>query len=133
MSVRSSIMAAMVAAAACSGDNGGDVGQGPGDTPEGDVQVGNNSFTPATLQVAPGATVEWAWSSEGQTHNVTFDDGQHSADLSSGAYTRTFGTAGTYGYHCTFHGTATSGMRGVVTVGSSGPRPPDDGGDPYGY
>jgi plastocyanin len=131
MSVRSSVLlSALVAAAACSGDSG-DLGQGPGDSP-GDVQVRNNTFAPSSLQIAPGGTVEWVWDSDGQTHNVTFDDGQHSNDQSSGSYERTFGTAGTYRYHCTFHGTATSGMRGVVTVGSTAP-PPDDGGDPYGY
>jgi plastocyanin len=135
MSIRSWILlAAMVAAAACSGGSG-DLGQGPGDTPEGDVQVRNNSFTPSSLQVGAGATVEWAWASEGETHNVTFDDGEHSDNRSSGTYARTFGSTGSYRYHCTIHGTATGGMRGVVTVGSAPPPPPpgDGGDDPYDY
>lgn len=109
------LLAVLVGAAACSGDDG-DGGQGPGDTPEGDVLVRNNFFDPSGLEVAPGATVVWTWSPGGVTHNVTFDDGEASDDQSSGSYQRAFAAAGSYPYHCTFHGSATSGMRGVVTV-----------------
>ena len=116
MSVRSSILlAALVAAAACSDDNG-DGGLTP---PEGDVTVEDNDFDPSSLTVAPGASVVWAWASGASTHNVTFDDGEASGNRSSGTYQRTFATAGTYPYHCTLHGSATSGMRGVVTVAAS--------------
>jgi plastocyanin len=121
---RSILLAALVAVAACSDDNG-DGGSGP--DPEGDILVENNEFDPATLQVAPGATVVWAWSSGGTTHNVTFDDGEESGNRSSGTYERTFPTAGTFPYHCTIHGTATSGMRGSVTVAAS--QAPDGGGN----
>jgi plastocyanin len=114
---RSILLAALVAAAACSDDNG-DGGPGPG--PEGDVIVENNDFDPATLQVAPGTSVVWAWSSGGTTHNVTFDDGEASGNKSDGTYERTFPTAGTFPYHCTIHGSATSGMRGSVTVVAPG-------------
>ena len=63
-----------IAAVACS--DSGDGGQGPGDEhPEGDILVRNNSFVPPALEVAPGATVVWAWASQGTVHNVTFDDG----------------------------------------------------------
>ena len=112
---RSVLLAALVAVAACSGDNG-DGGVGP---PEGDVIVENNDFDPGSLTVAPGASVVWAWSSGGTAHNVTFDDGEASGNRSSGTYSRTFAAAGTYPYHCTLHGTATSGMRGAVTVAAS--------------
>jgi plastocyanin len=116
MSVRRSILlAALVAVAACSDDNG-DGGVGP---PEGDVLVENNAFDPSSLEVAPGASVVWAWASGGTAHNVTFDDGEASGNRSEGTYERTFATAGTYPYHCTIHGSATSGMRGVVTVTES--------------
>ena len=129
MSVRDSILlAALVAVAACSGDdNGGDGGPGPG--PEGDITVENNDFDPSSLEVAPGASVVWAWSSGGVTHNVTFDDGEQSGNRSSGTYTRTFAAAGSYPYHCTIHGTATSGMRGSVNVvASSAPGGEGNGG-----
>jgi len=118
MSVRGSlILAALLATAACSDDSGDDGGQGPGDPPpDGDILVRNNVFDPEALQVAPGATVVWVWSSGGQTHNVTFEDGPQSGNKSSGTYERTFADAGAYPYHCTIHGSPTSGMRGVVTV-----------------
>jgi plastocyanin len=120
---RSILLAALVAAAACSDDNGDDGGSGP--DPEGDIIVENNDFDPSTLEVAQGATVVWAWSSGGVTHNVTFDDGEQSGNRSSGTYTRTFAAAGTFPYHCTLHGSATSGMRGSVTV--TAPSTGEDG------
>ena len=120
---RSILLAALVAVAACSDDNGGDGGPGP--DPEGDILVENNTFDPSSLEVPQGASVVWAWSSGGVTHNVTFDDGEQSGNRSDGTYTRTFATAGNYPYHCTIHGSATSGMRGSVTV--TAPAPSDGG------
>jgi plastocyanin len=126
MSLQRMILLAALALAACSDD--GDGGQGPdGETPEGDVLVRNDFFDPAQLQVTPGSTVVWAWASNGRDHNVTFDDQVASETQSSGTFERTFETAGTFAYHCTIHGTATSGMRGAVTVAASGA--PDTGGD----
>ena len=127
MSVRRSILlAALVAATACSGDNG-DGGTGP--PPEGDILVENNDFDPSSLEVAQGASVVWAWSSGGVTHNVTFDDGEQSGNRSDGTYTRTFAAAGTFPYHCTIHGSATSGMRGSVTVVAAGGQGNGGGGN----
>ena len=128
MSVRGSLfLAALLAVAACGDD---DAGQGPEQPAEGDVLVRNDFFDPDELEVAPGATVVWAWSSEGRTHNVTFSDGEESGDRSSETYERTFADPGTYPYHCTIHGSPTSGMRGVVTVAASAQEPD---GDPGGY
>jgi plastocyanin len=113
MSVRGSIvLAALLAATACSGD-GGDGVQGPGDGAEGDVLVENNRFDPATLQVETGATVVWAWASNGVLHNVTFEDDVTSGNQGSGTYERTFAEAGAYDYLCTIHGV---GMSGTITV-----------------
>ena len=72
-------------------------------------------------------TVVWAWSSGGVSHNVTFDDGEQSGNRSSGTYQRTFADAGSFPYHCTIHGTATSGMRGSVTVTAPAGGEDDDG------
>ncbi|HWB40275.1 MAG TPA: plastocyanin/azurin family copper-binding protein [Gemmatimonadales bacterium] len=140
------LAAGAVAALACGGDDGNG-GQGPGDEPgENEVLVRNNSFTPATIQVEAGTTIAWIWSSNGVEHNVTFDDGEDSGTQGSGTYTRNFADVGDFPYHCTIHGTATSGMRGTVTVivtggdtgnggggggGGNGGGYPDDG--PGGY
>lgn len=76
------------------------------------VGVDNDFFTPANIQVSPGTTVTWTWAG-GVTHNVTFSDGgTNSGDRSSGSFSRTFGTTGTFNYRCTLH----AGMDGSVLV-----------------
>jgi len=77
------------------------------------VTVANDVFSGGTKTVAVGTTVTWTWAQGAVTHNVTFDDGQHSASQNSGTYSRQFTTAGTYPYHCTIHGPS---MSGTITV-----------------
>ena len=122
MRVRSLILAAgAVAAVACSDSGTG--GQGPGDPPpEGDILVRNNAFDPSALEVAPGATVVWAWASNGTVHNILFDDTQTSGNQGSGTYERAFAAVGDFPYHCTIHPTTMSGTIGVVAA------PPPGGG-----
>ncbi len=117
MRVRGLILAAgAIAAVAC-----GDGGQDPGDeTPDGDIQVRNNFFDPAELEVAPGATVVWAWGSSSNPHNVTFADVPPSATQSSGTFERTFAAAGSYPYLCTIHGESMSGVINVVAAPAPG-------------
>jgi plastocyanin len=81
------------------------------------VEVRDNTFSPDPLQVTPGATVTWNWVGT-VAHNVTSDDGSFASSESkaSGTHVVTFTTAGTFHYHCTLHGTATSGMRGAIVV-----------------
>ena len=120
------LVVAMLAAAACGG-GGGDSPTSPGNpgntgnpggpstspTATNAVTVGNNHFTPSAIQVSPGTTVTWTWSTDAITHNVTFADGASSGDQGAGStYSRTFGTAGTFNYQCTLH----AGMTGSVTV-----------------
>jgi len=76
------------------------------------VAVSDNIFTPASIQVSPGTTVTWTWAPNVAAHNVTFSDGNNSGDKSSGTFSRTFSTAGTFNYSCTLHG----GMTGAVKV-----------------
>jgi plastocyanin len=64
------------------------------------------SYSPASLQIAVGETVEFR---VGPGHNLTWDCGGESL---TGIVTRTFDEPGTYGYCCTFH----EGMSGVVIV-----------------
>ena len=103
------------------GSNGGSTTD-PGTTSQlgpNDVDIVNTSFSPSVRTVAAGSTVTWHWddcSNNGYgstcvTHNVTFDDGSGvaSSSQSSGTFSRTFATAGTFKYHCTIHGAAMSG------------------------
>ena len=76
------------------------------------VNVEDNRFSPTELTVALASTVRWEWRG-GNIHNVTFDDGPASRTQSQGSYTRAFGAAGSYPYHCTIHGLV---MAGTVQV-----------------
>jgi plastocyanin len=129
MAFQRTILLAALALAACS-DDGDEGGQGPDETPEGDVLVQNNRFEPGALQVEPGTTVVWAWASGGVQHNVTFADDVASGTQGSGTFERTFPTAGDYPYLCTIHGPS---MSGTITVGSSSAPTGDGGGGGGGY
>lgn len=72
------------------------------------------SFSPSNVDIARGGTVTWVF--ESLTHNVTFagtagapNDIGNSTNVS---VSRTFNTAGSFGYTCTLHG----GMNGTVVV-----------------
>ena len=72
-----------------------------------------DAFSPASVDVAVGATVTWNFQA---THNVTFAfaPGVPSdiSDTPSGSAARTFTQAGTFNYQCTLH----PGMTGTVIV-----------------
>jgi plastocyanin len=94
--------------------------------PPGGITVVNNAFSPSAKTVTVGTTLQWGWSTcsggggygGGETcvaHNVTWVDGSPgSATQETGSYSRTFGAAGSYNYHCTVH--QLEGMTGSVTV-----------------
>lgn len=114
---------AIASLAACGGGGGADTTTGPSGGNSGgsssDVSVGNNFFAPATMSVAPGATVTWTWAPGDTLHQIAFmDNAPGSAKQSTGTFQRTFSTAGTYTYYCTVHGPAL--MSGTITVGSGG-------------
>jgi len=96
------------------------------------VTVGPDlSFSPATVTVAPGEAVIWSFQA---LHTSTSDatagpEVWNSGPLSSGTFSHTFQTPGTYLYYCALHsfpgGTM---MNGVVQVKGAGatatPTPP---------
>jgi plastocyanin len=71
---------------------------------------------PANTGVAPGDTVRWT-NKTGMTHTVTSDSTPplfDSPDLASDqSFSHTFGTAGSFPYHCKKH---PARMKGTVTV-----------------
>ena len=93
------------------GGTGGTGGSNPVATTAVDMQ--GNKFSPASIRVAPGATVTWT-NSDGYGHNVIFagtvgsiaqfESGNRSLQMPS--------AAGSYIYSCNLH----SGMNGSVTV-----------------
>ncbi len=68
------------------------------------VKITNFQFTPKTVTIAAGSTVEWV--NEAGKHMIEADDGSFTSDaLTAGAkFSHTFAKAGKYPYHCTFHG-----------------------------
>jgi plastocyanin len=81
----------------------------------------NNTFDPATVNVAPGGAVTWVWEAGSGQHNVVPDAGEPvgSGVLAAGpkTYTYTFEMAGIYRYYCLAHGNRGGiGMSGTVVV-----------------
>ena len=68
------------------------------------VKVSSFQFTPKVLTVAPGTTVEWV--NEAGRHSVEADDGSFKSDVlkQGDKFEHKFDKAGTYAYHCEFHG-----------------------------
>jgi LPXTG-motif cell wall-anchored protein len=88
------------------------------------VSAVDYNFVPKSLTIAVGDTVVWTNNGMAQ-HTVTSDGGAfNSGTLNPGAtYSHTFGAAGSFPYHCTFHGGAGGvGMSGTIFV-QSGPPP----------
>ncbi len=88
------------------------------------VDVDDNTFTPATLNIATGTKVTFANIGRAP-HTVTASDGSFNAVLSKGStFEHVFHRPGTYRYVCSFH----TGMRGVIVVtgeavAGAGPTP----------
>ncbi|CAN5844616.1 hypothetical protein BH20CHL5_BH20CHL5_04350 [soil metagenome] len=77
------------------------------------VAIGDNTFSPAALEVSVDDEVVWRHNGE-NPHTVTFaDDGPDSGNLANGeTYRLTFEEAGEFSYVCAIH----SQMQGTVTV-----------------
>ncbi|MEK6324653.1 MAG: plastocyanin/azurin family copper-binding protein [Acidobacteriota bacterium] len=68
------------------------------------VKISSFKFEPKVLTVAPGTTVEWI--NDGGRHSVVADDGSFKSDaLKQGdKFEHKFDKAGSFAYHCEFHG-----------------------------
>jgi plastocyanin len=93
------------------------------------VTVGDGGFlfSPDSLTIRPGDTVQWTWSATGHS-STSGSPGAPSGFWDSGVlnqgatFSHTFNAAGSFPYYCTPHG-ACCGMIGTVTVSSSTPTP----------
>lgn len=71
------------------------------------------TFSPGDVSVKVGDIVEWS-NSGSATHNVVFNDGTKSDDMSGGATLLVqFSKAGDYAYICQYHA---PGMKGTIHV-----------------
>ncbi len=93
------------------------------------VSVGNGGFrfTPSSVTIHVGDTVQWTWAASG--HSSTSGTPSAPAGLwdsgirNQGAtFSHTFTSAGSFPYFCTPHG-ACCGMTGTVVVASATPTP----------
>ena len=76
------------------------------------VAVADNSFTPASIDVAVGDTV--TFENEGQiAHTVTGDDFDSGSLAPGDTFTFKASEKGSFSYVCTFH----PGMQGTIEVG----------------
>src|SRR4029077_13416295 len=83
------------------------------------ISITDDQFTPRNVTVNPGDTVVWV-NNGSMAHTVTADNASFdSGTLQPGqSYPATFSAAGTYAYHCKFHGgPGGQGMAGTITVG----------------
>jgi plastocyanin len=89
------------------------------------VLVGNGGFffSPSSVTIHPGDTVQWSWSSSGHT-STSGTPGSPNGLWDSGflnpgqTFSYTFNTAGSFPYFCTAHGQC-CGMTGMVNVTSA--------------
>ncbi|MDJ0395108.1 cupredoxin family copper-binding protein [Rhodococcus sp. G-MC3] len=97
--VLTATVAALLGFTACSSDSGSS------DAPTATVRVENMSYSPASVTVKKGDTVEWIFDDNGLPHDVveSSDETFKSELLTEGSYSYTFEEAGTFDYHCTPH------------------------------
>ena len=78
------------------------------------IEISGFAFNPRSIKINKGDTVVWT-NMDSVPHTVTSDSGNEldSKTLSRGdTYSHTFGTAGTFSYHCNIH----LSMTGTITV-----------------
>lgn len=116
------VSALLVTALACGGE---DYGTGSGDEQNGggsgrtsSITMGDNFFQPRVDTVTVGSTV--TWDNQGTVaHTTTSDEGTWDSGSKGPdeSFSQTFDQAGTYPYHCVFHGAAGGvGMAGTLVV-----------------
>lgn len=107
------LFALILVSASCSKkDSTTDTTPGGTNTP-GNISITSSSF-PSETKVKVGTTVKWT-NNDSMAHTVTSDDGTtfDSGNLAVGsAFTYKATVAGTYNYHCNYHG----GMTGTLIV-----------------
>lgn len=91
------------------------------------AQDGHYAFSPETITVSMGDTVNWDNSSSGAPHTVTADDKSFDSGNvdEGGTYSHTFSSAGTFAYFCEYH----PGMVGKVVVEEAAGGGNQQGGD----
>ena len=68
------------------------------------VTIQNFAYSPASIQIAKGATVTWT-NADTAPHTITFRNGMRDSGMlrQGQSFSYTFTTPGTYTYYCTVH------------------------------
>ena len=82
------------------------------------VDIGDNSYSPASVSIAAGATVTWR--NTGSRYHTVTGMGFGTTIAPGGTYQYTFSAAGPFSYQCDFH----PEMSGMILVGGAAPPPP---------
>jgi plastocyanin len=120
--ISKALTTALVAAAvgalplACNDDNGGTTNPGP---PPSQITVSmvDNAFQQKTDTVAVNGTVTWR--NDGANNHTTTSDAtgwDSNAVAPGGTFSHQFTQAGSFPYHCKFHGGVGTGMSGTIVV-----------------
>ncbi len=127
------VVPVLVALFACSSSDMTDDGSNPPPAGGNTVTVSNNVFSPSSLTITAGESVDFVWNSNATNHNVLADAGNTSSmPESPGAptlldapqqFSVSFPSAGTFRYFCGAHGSnpspgTVSGMAGTIAVGA---------------
>jgi plastocyanin len=85
------------------------------------VSIGDNFYSPASVSIAVGDTLNWTNNGQAQ-HSATADDGSFDTGVFGPGASRshTFTRAGTFSYFCTVHGQAQSGTVRVLAASGGG-------------
>jgi plastocyanin len=85
------------------------------------VSIGDNFYSPASVSIAVGDTVNWSNNGQAQ-HSATADAGSFDTGVFGPGASRshTFTRAGTFSYYCTVHGQAQSGTVRVLAASGGG-------------
>ncbi len=76
------------------------------------ITLGDNFFTPDLITISVGDTVTWNWNGKHHTSTGIGAESWDSGVITSGSFSHTFNTAGTFAYVCELH----SEMVGTITV-----------------
>jgi plastocyanin len=113
-------MKVLIVACAVLGAFAGFGGWGTADAATASVNVTDNAYSPSSIAITVGDTVQWTWTGANQ-HTVSSDTSEafdSGAPMTSGTFSHTFNGAGTFTYLCGVHGQA---MTGTVIVQAAAP------------
>ena len=88
------------------------------------ITVGDNFYSPQLVTIHPGDIIKWQYQGGTNSHPTASDNAAWTTfTINSANVTMSlpFATAGSFPYHCNFHGAPGTGMYGIITVATALP------------